>query len=295
MSEPGIVARLTEERRRFHAELLASNVLHFRDNGNANVSDGGNRTSVALGDGFLRALEARVWPERIAPQTGGYEFEKVVEAFVLRALKVLDIFGGREFSTRRRKDITDYHQYRPIAPETLTELEFDALRHAFGGDYVVTPDILVERRALSREELNARGFVVDGVFGELAALRAAKGLILHASISCKQTIRSDRSQNSRLEALNLLRMRTGRAPHIVVVTSEPLPSRIGSIAIGTGDLDCTYHVALPELLETMATHLKACEGQPGQKARKKQESDLKMMVKNGRLKDIADLPLDLLL
>ena len=35
--------------------------------------------------------------------------------------------------------------------------------------------------------------------------------------------------------------------HIVVVTAESLPSRIASIALGTGDLDCVYHFALPEL------------------------------------------------
>lgn len=295
MSGPPLVAQLTEERQRFHAELLASNVLHFRDNGDANIADGGNRTSVALGNGYLAALKAEVWRERIAPQTGGSELEVVVEAFVRRTLELLDIFGGRGFSTRRRKDITEYHQYRPIAPDNLSLPEFDALRHAFGGDYVVTPDILVERRALSREELNAKGLVVDDAYGDLSTIRAADRLILHASISCKQTIRSDRSQNSRLEALNLLRMRTGRAPHIVVVTSEPLPSRIGSVAIGTGDLDCTYHVALPELRAAMIEHESTGRGQPGQTARAKQARDLEMMVKNGRLKDIADLPLDLLL
>lgn len=295
MSGPPLVARLTEERQRFHAELLASNVLHFRDNGDANIADGGNRTSVALGNGYLAALKAEVWRERIAPQTGGSELEVVVEAFVRRTLELLDIFGGRGFSTRRRKDITEYHQYRPIAPDNLSLPELDALRHAFGGDYVVTPDILVERRALSREELNAKGLVVDDAYGDLSTIRAADRLILHASISCKQTIRSDRSQNSRLEALNLLRMRTGRAPHIVVVTSEPLPSRIGSVAIGTGDLDCTYHVALPELRAAMIKHESTGRGQPGQTARAKQARDLEMMVKNGRLKDIADLPLDLLL
>ena len=72
--------------------------------------------------------------------------------------------------------------------------------------------------------------------------------MLHASISCKWTIRSDRSQNSRTEALNLIRNRKGRVPHIAVVLFEPLPSRIASIAMGTGDIDCTYHGALYERL-----------------------------------------------
>jgi hypothetical protein len=70
---------------------------------------------------------------------------------------------------------------------------------------------------------------------------------LHASISCKWTIRSDRSQNTRTEALNLIRNRKGRLPHIVAVTAEPLPTRLAALALGTGDLDCVYHFALHEL------------------------------------------------
>ena len=35
-------------------------------------------------------------------------------------------------------------------------------------------------------------------------------------------MRSDRAQYSRTEALNLIRNRKGRLPHIVVVTGEPL-------------------------------------------------------------------------
>ncbi len=33
----------------------------------------------------------------------------------------------------------------------------------------------------------------------------------------------------------------------MAVTGEPLPMRIASLALGTGDLDCVYHFALPEL------------------------------------------------
>ena len=106
--------------------------------------------------------------------------------------------------------------------------------------------------------------------------------ILHASVSCKWTIRSDRTQNSRAEALNLLRNRKGRAPHIAVVTAEPLPSRLASIAMGTGDIDCTYHVALHELRAV------AHDGDWGDA-----EEMLAIMIDGKRLRDISDLPLDL--
>lgn len=69
---------------------------------------------------------------------------------------------------------------------------------------------------------------------------------------------------------------------IVVVTAEPTPSRLASIALGTGDIDCVYHFALYELQETV----KALG--MGDAA-----DLLAVMVDGKRLKDISDLPLDL--
>jgi hypothetical protein len=75
-------------------------------------------------------------------------------------------------------------------------------------------------------------------------VKTASGLPpLHAAISCKGTIRSDRVQNIRHECLQMIRHRRGRQPHLVTVTAEPLPSRLASIARGTGEVDAVYHVA----------------------------------------------------
>ena len=106
---------------------------------------------------------------------------------------------------------------------------------------------------------------------------------LHASISCKWTIRSDRSQNTRTEALNLIRHRKGKIPHIVAVTAEPLPMRIASLALGTGELDCVYHFALHELHEV-------CASLPGGED---QLEMLELLLQGNRLRDISDLPFDL--
>jgi len=67
-----------------------------------------------------------------------------------------------------------------------------------------------------------------------------------------------------------------------VVTGEPLPSRLSAIALGTGDIDCVYHFALPELIESV----QALELHDTLES-------LNIMVQGKRLKDIADLPLDL--
>jgi hypothetical protein len=68
----------------------------------------------------------------------------------------------------------------------------------------------------------------------------------------------------------------------VTVTAEPLPTRLASLALGTGDLDCVYHFALPELREAVE--------------KTDSEDQLEMllgMINGRRLRDISDLPFDL--
>ena len=61
-----------------------------------------------------------------------------------------------------------------------------------------------------------------------------------------------------------------------------MPSRIASLAMGTGDIDCVYHFALYELVDAVA--------ETGEETAMEM---LKMLIDGKRLKDISDLPLDL--
>ena len=61
-----------------------------------------------------------------------------------------------------------------------------------------------------------------------------------------------------------------------------MPSRLASIALGTGDLDCIYHFALPELIESVE-EIDAPDS----------AEMLRIMLEGKRIKDISDLPLDL--
>ena len=105
------------------------------------------------------------------------------------------------------------------------------LRSSLGTDYLIKPDITI---------------------GILHEKRQDQQQHLHAAVSCKWTIRSDRVQNIRHEGVVLTRHRRGRQPHIVAVTAEPLPSRLAAIARGTDELDCVYHVALQQLRSACA-------------------------------------------
>jgi hypothetical protein len=95
-------------------------------------------------------------------------------------------------------------------------------------------------------------------------------------------VRSDRAQNTRTEALNLIRNRKGHLPHVMVVTMEPMPTRLASLALGTGDVDCVYHVALYELQQAIVDLDNA-----------DQLDMFSTLVDGRRLRDISDLPFDL--
>ena len=68
----------------------------------------------------------------------------------------------------------------------------------------------------------------------------------------------------------------------MVVTGEPLPSRLSSLALGTGDIDYVYHFALYELIDAVKDT-----------GAEDSIEILKILVEGKRLRDISDLPLDL--
>ncbi len=68
----------------------------------------------------------------------------------------------------------------------------------------------------------------------------------------------------------------------MVVTGEPMPSRLASLALGTGDIDTMYHFALSELVEATRASRNA-----------EAMKTLDNLINGQRLRDIADLPLDL--
>ncbi len=133
--------------------------------------------------------------------------------------------------------ITQFDQYEHLGHLERLVAQYEELASSLGTDYVIKPDIVIGRWPVPDEEINRTGVVVaegDSSAG-FTPLREANlkppRLILHASISCKWTLRSDRGQNARTEALNLIRNRKGNLPHGVSVTTESLPTRIASLAL----------------------------------------------------------------
>jgi hypothetical protein len=216
-------------------------------------------------------------------------FASLTKDFLDKAFKHLHHLrpGNWTFSTSQEKEgITKHFQYEHLADLQAVIEKHPEIRATLGGDYLVVPDITISRQPVDDAEINTvEKFVSEAEqFGKYTPLRASVNpkSILHASVSCKWTIRSDRSQNTRTEALNLIRNRKGKVPIVVAVVFEPLPTRIASIALGTGDLDCVYHGALHELQEAIE-----------EIGNEDQKEMLDTLVQGRRLRDISDLPFDL--
>ncbi|MEM9156372.1 MAG: NgoMIV family type II restriction endonuclease [Cyanobacteria bacterium P01_F01_bin.33] len=279
---------LSQARTAFHAELLKKAVLAVNTKGVPSNADGSNKLSRELAMNIADQLQAEAG-ERLAGQTSGNEFEQIVAHFLDSSFRKFSVIRPGSWviakvGGRSRTAVAEYGQYAHLLDLHDAIEQNPSLLTALGNDYAVAPDVVVVRLPEPDASINKDEFLVDDFYGILADIREKEGRkpLLHASVSTKWTLRSDRAQNARAEALNLIRNRKGRQPHIVLVTGEPTPSRLSSLALGTGDLDCIYHFALPELKN-------AVDAQNEQK----HKDLLDAMIEGRRLKDIADLPLDL--
>lgn len=281
-------ALIAEARKKYHEELLQRGVLTVDAKGIPSNADSSSKLSIAIAQGIAKRLMAETHDKAVG-QTSGAKFEQINMEFLEATFpKLQNVRPGKwviaKLGNRSAIKTSSFAQYEHL--EYLTRLiAYDTkLAASMGNDYMVAPDVVIYRELVSDEELNTPDVVVDDSVCNMADLREKNGglPILHASVSAKWTMRSDRAQNSRTEALGLIRNRKGHLPHIVVVTGEPLPSRLASLALGTGDIDCMYHFALYELVEAVKDT-----------GAEDSIEMVKSLIEGKRLKDISDLPLDL--
>ena len=281
-------ALISQARRKYHAGLLANGVLTVDDKGVPSNADRSSNLSVSIAQGIARRLMA-IEQVKAVGQTAGAKFEQLNMEFIEDTFPHLqNLRPGKwhiaKLGNRNSMKTSSFAQYEHL--DYLSRLTKDDARLAasMGNDYMVAPDVVVYRETEPDELINAEQMIVDESVSRLADIRRVCSSlpILHASISAKWTMRSDRAQNSRTEALGLIRNRKGHLPHIVVVTGEPMPARIASLALGTGDIDCVYHFALNELVEAV-----------DETGAEDAAEMLRILITGKRLKDISDLPLDL--
>jgi hypothetical protein len=199
-----------------------------------NFTDVDNAESMRIGAGMLDELGVPRGEVSDVPKDPGGPLEQAVRDHLDEALPQLR--ADRGWVVARGAIITKFDQYAHLSQVDELVRANPELRITIGTDYLIKPDVTVA----------------------LGTVTTASGLPpLHAAISCKWTIRSDRVQNIRHECLQMIRHRRGRQPHLVTVTAEPLPSRLASIARGTGEVDAVYHVAYDALDASVARYANA--------------------------------------
>lgn len=281
-------ALIAEARHKYHAGLLANGVLTIDSKGVPSNADRSSNLSIAIAQGITRRLMANE-QEKTVGQTVGTKFELLNMEFIEATFPYLqNLRPGKwhitKLGNRNSIKTSSFAQYEHLDYLSQLTKEDARLAASMGNDYMVAPDVVVYRDTEPDEVINEQQVIVDETVSCLSDIRKTCGglPILHASVSAKWTMRSDRAQNSRTEALGLIRNRKGRLPHIVVVTGEPMPARIASLALGTGDIDCVYHFALNELVDSV-----------NEVGAEDSIELLKILISGKRLKDISDLPLDL--
>ena len=287
-------ALIANARFHFHERLFETNTLTLTKAGVASNADTSSRGSKAIAGKIVDILvdehhHTVNTVDKISGQTLGKQFELLTMEFLQETFPHLQNLRPGQWSilqlgNNNRLKTSDFEQYEHLAYLSALTAENAQLAAALGNDYLVAPDVVIYRNLYEDEEINAKQYIVDDEISRMADIRKSNGVkpLLHASVSAKYTMRSDRAQNSRTEALNLIRNRKGHLPHIVVVTAEPMPNRLASLALGTGDIDCVYHFALYELIRAVK-----------EVGSEDAVETLETLVQGKRLKDISDLPLDL--
>lgn len=164
--------------------------------------------------------------EEVKSQTAGKRFESLTRDFIEATFSALQHIRPGQWVYSVNTEISKFVQYEHLDYIAQVLDRDHALSVAFGGDYIIRPDIVIGKLPSSDEEIDRSG--------------------------------------------------------IVAVTAEPWPARIAALALGTGDLDCVYHFALPELQAAVA-----------ESGKEDSMEMLRVMVEGKRLRDISDLPFDL--
>jgi hypothetical protein len=231
-------------------------------------------TDLDLGDLEDAAVDAEL-NDTTAPTSEGATLERGLETDLRDALTAAE--PGRGWYVTRTDEAQEFAQFAHM--QKLDELlENDQVKSALSD--------FPEFHALLGRDYKVKSDVMIGLPNPDGAPRH----VLHAAVSSKLTLRSDRAQNIRTEFGVLVRNRHGRLPHLVVVTAEPLPSRLVSLTRGTGEIDANYHL-LFEAMDEAIGNLAENEELPRatRAAVEKQAGLWREMVDGGRMRPYSKL------
>lgn len=249
---------MLEQRKKFHQSLIDNKIITINESGIPSNASFKNPQSVEIAKSIAKQLKAQEAP-RLTRNESKMRFNEAVAKFTENSLKAIsdDIWTISHLGSKK---LWNYAQY-----EHLGIINRDLLPY-LGADYKISPDIVISRKTDISKSINTLRKQLNN------RAKTNHKPVLHAAIFVDSDFRT--------EAINLINKRSGCCPKIVVVTIEPLPS---NIVLETGEIDCVYHFALPELIRAVK-QLDDIE----------RFQELDSLVQSNRLKDISELPFDLL-
>ena len=222
-------------------------------------SDPTSRISVEIGLALAEATGATSDLPRLDGPRAGVDFERRTVRFIEGALTCVNELTQGDWRVETGSSIAEFARYDHLNSVRQAAATNNQLASVLYDDHSLVPGAFVGRRLKSSHPASPGSAVLSGV------------------VACKWMIPRDIDER----AVNLLRCPEVPGDRVAVVTAEPLPGRIASIAIGAGQ-PCAYHVALKELQDILS-RMRWSESR----------EVLEIMVDQGRLRDILELPLDL--
>ena len=192
-------ALIAKARLKYHAGLLANGVLTIDAKGVPSNADSSSKLSISIAQGIARRLTAKI-QEKTVGQTMGAKFEQLNMEFIEDTFPHLqNIRPGKwhiaKLGNRNSIKTSSFAQYEHLDYLSQLTKEDARLAASMGNDYMVAPDVVVYRETESDEILNEQQMIVDKSVCSLSDIRKTCGglPILHASVSAKWTMRSDRA------------------------------------------------------------------------------------------------------
>jgi hypothetical protein len=197
---------ITRLRQEYH-QAICQQIAYMDAHGIPNIADRSSATSSLIAKALFVQFPYPCIQSPVSGQTSGRLFEVLTRTFLEKAFSFLHhLRPGRWFFNI--SDISAFEQYEHLAAVQHALEANPELATVFGGDYLIKPDIVIARHPLTDAEINQTTQVVSDsdTAATLTPIRSANQThpLLHASISCKWTIRSARS-----EVLNLIRKTEG--------------------------------------------------------------------------------------
>ena len=202
-------ALIAKARFQFHKRLFETNTLTLTSAGVASNADTSSRGSKAIARRIIDILvdeqsHTISTVDKISGQTLGKQFEFLTMEFLQATFPQLqNLRPGNwtilQLGNNNKLKTSDFAQYEHLAYLNALTQQNSQLAAALGNDYLVAPDVVVYRDLYEDRVINAEQLIVDDTVCRMTDIRKANGgkPILHASVSAKYTMRSDRAQNSR--------------------------------------------------------------------------------------------------